>query len=166
MARYKGNYKDIFKDTAEYTVDLKETKTVKGESKSNFQAGMDLTVDSGKLIIKADTLDESTDISREIDWKNWTHGSIDTYNYLGGNYNFYGAFFLTTSNTHSIAATIVSNGKSKWRNVNLLQILYGEIEWKDDHKSKINAAATRILTGVSIIKNVNSFWNTKVTKFL
>lgn len=72
MARYKGNYKDLFKDTATYTVDLKETKTVKGESNSNFQAGMDLTVNSGKLIIKADTLDETTTQWYDVDWKNGT----------------------------------------------------------------------------------------------
>lgn len=166
MARYKGNYKDLFKDTATYTVDLKETKTVKGESNSNFQAGMDLTVNSGKLIIKADTLDETTTQWYDVDWKKWDQGWKTTKSYLGANINLYGAFFLSTANTHSIAGVIVSNGKSKWRNTNLIQILYGEVEHADAHKSKVNAKATKVLTGVRYIREVNSFWNTKATRLL
>lgn len=166
MARYKGNYKDLFKDTATYTVDLKETKTVIGESNSNFQAGMDLTVNSGKLIIKADTLDETTTQWYDVDWKKWDQGWKTTKSYLGANINLYGAFFLSTANTHSIAAVIVSNGKSKWRNTNLIQILYGEVEHADAHKSKVNAAGTKVLTGVRFIREVNSFWNTKATRLL
>lgn len=168
MARYKGNYKDLFKDTATYTVDLKETKTVKGESNSNFQAGMDLTVNSGKLTIKADTLDETVTQRVDFDWnwKKWELGWVTTKNYLGGNINLYGAFFLSTTNTHSIAAVIVSNGKARWRNTNLIQLLYGEVERADNHISKVNTGTTKVMTGVRVIKEIKSFWNTKATRLL
>jgi hypothetical protein len=168
MARYKGNYKDLFKDTATYTVDLKETKTVKGESNSNFQAGMGLTVNSGKLIIKADTLDETLTQWSELDknWKKMDLGWVTTQNYLGVNINLYGAFFLSTVNTHSIAGVIVSNGKAKWRNVNLIQLLYGEVAKQEVHECKTITKATKVFTGLRLFKVTKSFWNNAATRIL
>lgn len=168
MARYKGNYKDLFKDTATYTIDGKETKTVKGESNSNFQAGMDLTVTSGKLTIKADTLDETTTqwVEADWNWKKWNLGWQTTETYLGANINVYGAFFLSTANTHSIAGTIVSNGKTKWRNMNKIQILYGEVAKQEIQECETITKLTKVFTGLGIMKAANSFWHTKATRIL
>lgn len=168
MARYKGNYKDLFKDTATYTVDLKETKTVKGQSNSTFKADMDLTVTNGKLTMKADTLDETSTQWLEAVW-NWKKsevGWVTTKTYLGININLYGAFFLTTVNTHSIAGGIVSNGKAKWRNVNLIQLLYGEVARQEIHKCETLTKVTKVFTGLTLTQSVKSFWNNTATRIL
>ncbi|PJX20391.1 hypothetical protein CAP48_18465 [Advenella sp. S44] len=168
MARYKGNYTDRFKDTATYTIDGKETKTVKEESNSNFQAGMDLTVTNGKLTIKADTLDETTTQWFECkhNLKKWEIGWAHTKTYLGGNINMYGVFFLSTVDTNSIAGVIVSNGKSNWRNVNLVQLLF-TITAKDGiHENKTQAKMKNTKVGLFIGKIGKAVWRNKITRLI
>ncbi|MHC8944489.1 hypothetical protein EV681_2901 [Advenella incenata] len=168
MARYKGNYKDLFKDTATYTVDGKETKTVKGESNSTFEAGMGLTVTNGKLTIKADTLDETTTQWLECkgNWKKWETGWSYTKTYLAGNINLYGVFLLSTVDTNSIAGVIVSNGKTNWRNVNLVQLLFTVTAKEGIHENKTQTKLKNTKAGLFVGKIGTAVWRNKITRLI
>lgn len=154
MARYKGNYKDLFQGEAKYEVTLKETKTVKGQSNSYFHAGMNMTVNSGTLEIKADTLDEThTEIGRDVDSHKNTFGWVRTNSDIKGNINLYAAFFLTCGATNSIGTVVTSNGKVKWQNLNRIQILVGAVSKNHTRITMKDIKNSKIVQGLAVIRN-------------
>ena len=173
MARYKGNYKDLFIEaaTATYTINLVETKTVTGESNNYFRPGMSLTTTSGKIKIEADTLNETV---TSLDYRNVklkgsenTFGSFTTKTFNWGNINLYGLFFLTCISTNSYGMIVTSNGKRVWRNKNVFQGLFTIVnrEWSNQKLTKSDKRT--YIAGMGWYKAASRRWHTnKVTKYL
>lgn len=126
MARYKGNYKDLFKSMATYTIEGTETKTVKGESTQNYKGGMNLTVESGKLEIHAETfLDTARVASWDVDDIHDSKADSANMSMYGANVNAFG-FFMVQSKWLAWASgnVVTSNGVALWVNANLVQVLF------------------------------------------
>ncbi len=167
MARYKGHSTDLFKAEAKYNTWLKETKTVTNLSTHTFHSDMNLTVDSGTLEIKAQTLDETTTggINRDIDPVKNTWVWAVTHSDIGGNINMYGVFLLSCVSTNSIGyAVVTSNGTIKWQNLNRYQLLitaarnaHGKM-YQSWHKTR------KIMQGITIIRNKFTAKNSKNSK--
>lgn len=167
MARYKSNYTDLFKAEAKYDIWLKETKTVTDLSTHTFHSDMNLTVDSGTLEVKAQTLDETTTegVNWDIDPVKNTWAWAITHSDIGGNINLYGVFLLSCVSTNSIGyAAVTSNGTIKWQNLNRYQVLitaarnaHGKM-YQSWHKTR------KIVQGVVIIRNKFTAKNSKSSK--
>ncbi|AFK64051.1 hypothetical protein TKWG_21890 [Advenella kashmirensis WT001] len=96
MARYQGTYTDIYKKKATYNViNGKETKTVTGESTQNYKSGMTLTIDSGKLEIRAQTfLDTAKVASWDIDNSHDSKAGNLSMSIYAANVNVFGFFMV------------------------------------------------------------------------
>lgn len=127
MARYQGTYTDIYKKKATYNViNGKETKTVTGESTQNYKSGMTLTIDSGKLEIRAQTfLDTAKVASWDIDNSHDSKAGNLSMSIYAANVNVFGFFMVKALWMAWASGTIVtSNGVALWINANPIQVLY------------------------------------------
>lgn len=124
MALYTGNYKDIYKEKATYDIKGTETKTVKGESAQDYKSGLNLTIESGKLEIRAKTLWDTSHLNFDFDDTHDTKAGSLNLSVFAANVNAFGFFWVQSWGMSWASGHIVtSNGVLLWVNANPFQIL-------------------------------------------
>lgn len=167
MAIYKGIYNDIYKDKATYDVQGKETKTVKGESAQDYKAGLNLTIESGKLEIRAETLlDTAKILNWDIDDTHDTKAGSLSVSVFGANVNAFG-FFMVQSKALAWASgqIVTSNGVVLWVNANPIQVLMtrGKLTAFSNAK-KANTGKKFSLSGIRLVTVTSEHVNAKTSK--
>ncbi len=150
MARYLGVYTDKFVGPATYTLTKAETKSVKNASTNIFKSSFDLTSDA-YINVNGSMLLEATVLGYDLHFHKLTDDVAFNATLMGLNLNLFGAFGLSTSNTHALGRVVTSHGYFLWSNVAVFKVLWSKVtqlsgvRLKRNTKDEVEFAAVRYL---------------------
>ncbi|AHG65438.1 hypothetical protein [Advenella mimigardefordensis] len=150
MARYLGVYTDRFVGTATYTLTKNETKSVKNSSTNIFKSSFDLT-SSAYINVNGSLLLEVSALGYDLHFHKQTDDATFNATLMGLNLNLFGAFGLSTSNTHALGRVVTSHGYLLWSNVAVFKVLWSKVtqtsggRLKRNTKDEVEFAAVRYL---------------------
>lgn len=150
MARYLGVYTDKFVGPATYTLTKDETKSVTSSSTNIFKSSFDLTSDA-YINVNGSMLLEATALGYDLHFHKLTDDVAFNATLMGLNLNIFGAFGLSTSNTHAVGRVVTSHGYFLWSNVAVFKVLLTRVgttsggKLKRNTKDEVEFAAVRYL---------------------
>ena len=150
MARYLGVYTDKFVGPATYTLTKVETKFVTGSSTNIFKSSFDLT-SNAYINVNGSMLLEATTVGYDLHTHKLTNDAAFNATLMGLNLNLFGAFGLSTSNTHALGRVVTSHGYLLWSNVAVFKVLLTRVgttsggRLKRNTKDEVEFAAVRYL---------------------